>query len=130
PIVSTHKSTKCDRHSSCVRELHADRVLARYWRQNIDALVAGGARHIAFQTDNFVHADAFGWIDFVACDRWPFGDVAGRHRNSKLCERVDQSLLDPLQLAGIGASAAFWIVLVEQVEPGKHISFRIPGSTR
>ena len=115
-------------HFAAVRQLDADRVLARNRRENVDALGAGRAGQVALQTNDLVHAHAFRWINFVAGDGRTFRDVAGRHRNSELAKRFDQRLLDLLQLRRIGRGPAFDIVFIEQIDSGQRVIFGIPRS--
>src|SRR5947209_925 len=71
---------------------------------------------IAFQRDDFVHPHAFRRINFVARDRRPFRDIAGRHRNPELAERIDKHALDLFELGWIDRGPAFGVVHIELVE--------------
>ena len=126
PVRRLQQLAQRDFYFAAVGQLDADGVLARNRRENVDPLGAGGAGEVALQTDDLVHPHAFGRIDFVARDRRAFGDVARRHLDAELAERFDQDLLDALQFRRIGRDPSFPIVLVEEIEPGQRVVFRVP----
>src|SRR4029077_12491338 len=103
-----------------------DSVFAWNRRENVDSLRTRRAREIALEADDFVHAHAFCRINFVARDRRTFRDIAWRDRDSKLPERIDQSLLHALQFAWVGTAATFRIVFVQQIEPRQSVICRVP----
>ena len=117
-------------HLARVRQLDPDRVLARNRRENIDPLRARRARQVAFERHDLVHPHAFGRINFVARDRRTFGDITRRDRDPELRQRLDQDLLDLLQLRWIGRGPALGVVFVQEIKSGQRVVFRVPGLTR
>ncbi len=76
-------------HFSAVRQFDAHRIFSGDRREDIDSFGARGSSKVPLQAYNLVHAHAFGWIHFVACDGWAFCDVARRHSNSKLPQSLN-----------------------------------------
>src|SRR5207249_8436099 len=113
---------------SCVRQLDADRVFAGDRRENIDPLSASRSGKVSLQADNLVHTHAFGRVHFVASDGGAFGNVAGRHCNAELCQRIDQDLPDLLEFGVIGGGPTFATVFVEQTEQWQDILFTAGSS--
>ena len=117
-------------HFAAVGQLDADRVLAGNRRENVDAFGAGRAGEVALQTNDLVHAHAFGGINFVAGDGRSLGDVAGRDRMPNWPSVSIKRLLDFLQLRRIGRDTAFAVVFLEQIDSGQLVVFGIPFLSR
>ena len=128
PVRGLEKFTQRYFHFARIRDLDPDGILARNRRENVDAFGAGRAGDVALETHDLVYAHAFRRVDFIARDRWPFGDVASGHGDSKMSKRFNHRLLHALEFCWIHRCSSFLVVLVQEIESRQHILFRIERS--
>ena len=99
-----------------VRDLDAHGILAGNRREDVDALCAGGAGEVCFQLRNARNPQSRRRIDFVAGDRGPTGDVAGRHFDAEGLQGIDDRTLGGQQLLAVGFRSLDGFVDVQQIE--------------
>ncbi len=110
-----------------VGDLDSDGVFAGDGGEDVDTFCAGGAGDVFFESDDPIHADAFGGVDLVAGDGGASGDVTWGDVDPELLQGIDDGVLDGEEFFWVGCFAVFEVWRIEQVEGGQFVVFAMDG---
>jgi hypothetical protein len=80
-----------------VRNLNGDGVTSRNWGEDVDSFCFHGAGKIALKITDAFHPDSGSWIEFVAGDGGPAGDVARTYLDIEMGKSFNDALLVGLE---------------------------------
>ena len=89
PVRRLQKFAQFHRNFPSVCQLDSHCVFSRNRREDVDSLGARCPGKIPLEAHDLIDAHAFRRIHFVPRDGGSFGDVARRHGNAKLRQRID-----------------------------------------
>jgi len=81
-----------------VSNLDGDGVTSRNWGEDVNSFCFHGAGKIALKITDAFHPDSGSWIEFVAGDGGPAGDVARTYLDIEVGKSLNDALLVGLEL--------------------------------